>query len=178
MSKYVKQLLTDHLRDRLGDSSDLLVVSVTGMDANSNSRLRKELRSKNIDLMVVKNSMARRATSGTSLELAFQGLDGPAAVVWGGEDIVTLAKVVTQFTKDKQYEPFTARGGLMEGSVLTAEDVEAVSKWPSREEQLSLLVGQILGPGAKLAAQLNGPGGKLVSQVKKKAEGDEATEGE
>ncbi len=61
----------------------------------------------------------------------------------------------------------------MEGERLTSEQVEQVSKWPSREEQLSLLVGQILGPGATLAAQICGPGATLAGQVKQKGEGEE-----
>jgi large subunit ribosomal protein L10 len=61
----------------------------------------------------------------------------------------------------------------MGGSRLSADDVKKVSKWPSRAEQLSLLVGQILSPGATLAAQLLGPGAKLASQVKKKSEEEE-----
>ncbi|MDH3717345.1 MAG: 50S ribosomal protein L10, partial [Planctomycetota bacterium] len=68
------------------------------------------------------------------------------------------------------YEGFVPRGGVMDGASLTSEEVVQVSKWPSREEQLSILVGQILSPGATLAAQLIGPGGALASQIKQKAE--------
>ena len=62
----------------------------------------------------------------------------------------------------------------MDGKPLSAEDVKAVSKWPSRTEQLSLLLGQILSPGATLSAQLLGPGRQLASQIKQKGEGDES----
>ena len=55
---------------------------------------------------------------------------------------------------------------MMDGEVLSADRVREISKWPSREEQLSLLVGQILGPGANLCSQLVGPGRSLASQVK------------
>jgi large subunit ribosomal protein L10 len=72
-----------------------------------------------------------------------------------------------------RFGTFAARGGIMEGERLTSEQVEQVSKWPSREEQLSLLVGQILGPGATLAAQICGPGATLAGQVKQKGEGEE-----
>jgi large subunit ribosomal protein L10 len=61
----------------------------------------------------------------------------------------------------------------MEGQPLSADQVQAVSKWPSRQEQLSILSGQILSPGAKLSSQLLGAGAKLASQIKKKGEGDE-----
>jgi len=74
------------------------------------------------------------------------------------------------------FEPFAARGGVMDGGRLTAEQVRAVSKWPSRQEQLSILSGQILSPGAMLASQLISAGGALASQIKQKGEGEEAGE--
>jgi large subunit ribosomal protein L10 len=64
----------------------------------------------------------------------------------------------------------------MDGQRLSGEDVKAVSKWPSRSEQLSILVGQILNPGATLSAQLLGAGSKLASQIKKKSEEGESSE--
>ena len=73
--------------------------------------------------------------------------------------------------KDEEaFEKFEARGGVMDGEQLTPERVTEISKWPSRAEQLSMLVGQILGPGGTLAAQLKGPGGTLVGQIKSKSE--------
>lgn len=57
MSKYVKNLVTDHLRNRLQNVGDALLVNLVGLDANATSRLRKELRGKNIEVLVVKNSL-------------------------------------------------------------------------------------------------------------------------
>jgi large subunit ribosomal protein L10 len=119
---------------------------------------------------VVKNSLARRATEGTALAPAFEGSEGTLAVIWGSEDVVSLAKEVTRLAKEAKYGSFGAKGGVMDGAKLSAGDVAAVSKWPNRQEQLSLLVGQILGPGASLSAQLLAPGGALASQVKQKGE--------
>ena len=98
-------------------------------------------------------------------------------MVWGGEDIVSLAKEVISIAEDKEFEPVRAQGrrdGRLEA--VGRRQVKEVSKWPSRAEQLSILVGQILSPGAKLSAQLLGPGGKLASQIKKKSEGEEAAD--
>ena len=170
MSKYLKNLMTEELKSRLTDVSDLLLVNVIGMEAESTVELRRELRQKDMHLMVVKNSLARRATEGTTLAPAFEGSSGTLAVVWGGEDVVSLAKEITRIADDGKYEKFETRGGVMDGTKLSADDVKAVSKWPSRQEQLSLLVGQILGPGATLSGQLLGPGRSLASQVKQKSE--------
>ena len=170
MSKYVKDLITNELKSQFDGLSDALLVDVIGMESNANVELRKELRQKNIHLLVVKNSLACRATEGTALAPAFEGATGTIAVVWGGEDVISLAKEVTRLASEKRYEPFAPKGGVMDGATLSADDVRAVSKWPSRSEQLSLLVSQILSPGANLAAQILGPGGKLASQVKKQSE--------
>ena len=146
MSKYVKNLVAEHLRDRLRNIHDALLVNMVGLDANTNTRLRAILREKKIQVVVVKNSMAARATEGTPLAPLFAGLGGTAAVCWGGEDIVSLSKEITKLVRDDKYKPFEARGGVMDGEPLTAADVQRVSKWPSRSEQLSILLGQILGP--------------------------------
>ena len=178
MSKYVKDLVAGHLRHRLENVNEALLVDMIGLDANTNSRLRAELRNKNIQVMVVKNSMAARATEGTALAPLFSGLGGTAAVCWGGEDIVSLAKEVIRLVRDEKFAPFTARGGVMDGEPLSAPQVEQVSRWPSRTEQLSILLGQVLSPGATLASQLNSIGGALVSQIEQKSKGDEAAAAE
>jgi len=171
MSKYVKDMMTKDLAKRLDGVENCVLANVIGMDANKTSSLRKLLREKGIGLMVVKNSVARRATEGTSLAPAFEGVEGCHAVVWGAEDFVSLVKEVTLLDKNQvEFLEFEARGGVMDGEQLTVDRVKEISKWPSRPEQLSLLVGQILGPGARLAAQLNGPGGQLVSQIKQVGE--------
>lgn len=173
MSKYVKDLLAQELKRRLGGVEEALLVNVIGIEANNNTEMRRELREKNIELLAVKNSVARRATEGTPLAKAFAEAEGSLAVIWGGEDIVSLAKEVSRLAEDARFEAFEARGGVMDGQPISAETIKEVSKWPSRSEQLSLLVGQILGPGATLSAQLLSPGAKLASQIKTKSEGEE-----
>ncbi len=173
MSKYVKDLLSQDISSRLEGVADCVLANVIGLDANSSVALRKRLREKDICLLVVKNSLARRATEGTALEPAFEGISGTNAVLWGAEDFVSLVKEVEELNKDETFEEFETRGGVMDGEQLTPERVAEISKWPSRAEQLSMLVGQILGPGSQLAAQLTGPGSALASQVKEKAGGEE-----
>jgi large subunit ribosomal protein L10 len=170
MSKLVKDMITNDLRKRLEGVDEALLVDVIGLENNKNVALRQRLRQKNIHLLVVKNSLARRATEGSRLAPAFETADGTMAIVWGGEDIISLAKEVVKITEEKAYERVTAKGGVMDGQPLTAAQVKEVSKWPSRQEQLSILVGQILSPGAMLSAQLLSAGGKLASQIKKKGE--------
>jgi large subunit ribosomal protein L10 len=173
MSKYVKNLITDHLREQLKNVNDALLVNMIGLKSNATMRLRNELAGKNIQVLVIKNSTAARAATGTSLAPMFEGLTGTSAICWGCEDIVTLAKEITKLARDEKNKPFEARGGVMDGERLSPEQVAQVAKWPGRAEQLSLLVGQILSPGADLASQLTSIGGAIASQIEQKGEGAE-----
>ncbi|TWU54444.1 50S ribosomal protein L10 [Rubripirellula tenax] len=174
MSKYVKELVTRDIKRRLDGVEDAVLVKCVGMDANTTNELRGELEKMDIHMVVVKNSLARRATEGTGLQNAFEGASGQIGVCWGSTDFVSLVKVLVKLDKDKEkYNKFVADGGVMDGEKLDADGLKAVSKWPSRQEQISMLVGQILGPGSGLSGALLGPGRKLNSQIKKKSEGDE-----
>ncbi len=173
MSKQLKNLISDEVKQRLTGVNDALLANVIGLNSSNTFALRKELRSKNISLLVVKNSLARRATEGTPISKAFDDNEGSLAVVWGGEDFVSLAKELVAIHKKPEFEKFTAKGGVMDGEKLTAEKVIEVSKWPNRAGQISIVLGQVLSPGSKLLSQLNGPGGKLLSQIKQKSEGEE-----
>lgn len=173
MSKFVKELLTGHLKNRLQGVNDLFLVSLVGMDAITDSNLRAELRRKNIQMTVVKNSLARRTAEGTPLAPAFESPAGMLALVWGSNDVVSLAKELVRISADKKYAKLEAKGGVVGGTAIGADDIKKVSKWPTREEQLSILLGQILSPGSLLASQLTSVGGALASQIKQKGEGDE-----
>ena len=175
MSKYVKDLVTRDIKRRLDGVEDAVLVNCSGMDANTTNELRGELGAKDIHMLVVKNSLALRATEGSSIAPAFEGASGQVAVLWGSTDFVSLVKEIVRLDKDKEkFELFTATGGVMDGERLDEAGVLAVSKWPSREEQISMLVGQMLGPGASLSAALLGPGKTLNSQIKQKGEEEDS----
>lgn len=173
MSKYVKNLIADELKGRLAGVSDAILANVIGMESDKTYAIRKLLREKGINMLVVKRSLAGRATEDTSLNALFQDKLGSVAVVWGCEDFVSLAKEITAIVKSNQFAKFEVKGGVMDGDSLTPEQVADISKWPNRQEQISLLVGQILAPGANLSAQLLGSGATLAGQVKKLVENKE-----
>jgi large subunit ribosomal protein L10 len=177
MSKYVKNLLSNEIKGRLEGVQDAIIADVIGMDSDSTFRVRKLMREKGIQMLVVKRSIANRAAEETPLRPLFEEKQGSVAVVWGCEDFVSLAKEIAAIDKmDSEFPKFTLKGGVMEGESLSAEQVLAVSKWPNREEQIAMLVGQILGPGSTLSAQLLGPGSTLAGQVKQMIEDKEGQE--
>ncbi len=165
MSKFVKNLIVDQIKKELSEVQDCVLVNVIGLDAGQSGQLRDRLHEKSINIRVVKKSMAIRATEGTDLAPAFDGVSGSVAVCWGGNDFVSMVKELVELDKDDNFEAFSTCGGVLDGEALTPAAVAEISKWPTREEVLATLVGQLLGPGATLASQLIGPGGTLAAQV-------------
>lgn len=170
MSKVIKDMLVDDLKRRLQGVGDVIVVSLGTLDAQKTTALRQALRKKRIELQLVKNSLARRAMTGTPLEPAMKNAAGMLAIAWGGEDVVDLAKELDRLQGVKDFEGFECRGGALDGSGLGADDVKQVAKWPTRGEQLSLLSGQINSLGSLLSGQITSVGGMLAGQLVSRTE--------
>ena len=130
MSKYVKNLVANDIEQRLQNVNDALLVNMIGMNSSSTYILRKELRAKKINILVVKNSMAARATAGTPLARLLDGVGGSAAICWGSEDIVALAKSITDILKSEKFPAFQPRGGVMDGEQISAEQIAEVPNGP------------------------------------------------
>jgi ribosomal protein L10 len=114
--------------------------------------------------MVVQNRICRRALAETGLAPLGQLLHGPSTVVWGGSNIVDLAKALT--AEDKAVVKMEIRGGVTSGQVLSKEDIEALSKLPSREELLGMAIGKALGAAGRVVSQIRSAGGRVVAQVR------------
>ena len=167
MSKQVKDLITKELSTRLKDLEGVAVINPRGIDATKNNGIRRRLHAKGLRMMVVKNTLARRATEGSKLKGFDKLLDGPSAVIYGTTEssIPSIARVVLD--EKKADDKIELRGVFFDGEVYVGDKgVERVSKFPTREEAIGQIVSAILGPGAKLAGALKGPGGKLGGILK------------
>jgi large subunit ribosomal protein L10 len=175
MSKVVKQLMIADLQASLGDCREVLVVDVSKVDAVSTNKWRLGLQKKQIRVMGVKNALAAKALEDIGLKGIRDVLKGPSAIVWGGEDIVALAREITDAVKSVQ--KLEIKGGAIGETSLTSAQVDSLSKSPGRRELLAQIAGLIRSPGARLAGAIQGPGGKLAGCVKAigdKEEGGEA----
>jgi large subunit ribosomal protein L10 len=164
MSKPVKELLRKEMIKRFQRVDSIAVVGLTGVDAVSNHRLRGQLLAKDIHLMVVKNSLARQAFKEVRLERAAALLEGPCAVAYGADSIVTVVRELLALRKE--VPALTVKAAYMEGTSFGLEQVEALSKYPTRQEAIARVVASMLGPGAKIAAAVLGPGGTIAALLK------------
>ncbi len=174
MSKPVKNLIVDSYLRRFADVDGAVVVNLRGVDANANNALRGSLASQQMRVTVVKNTLARRAWSGMAIEPLCEVIDGPSAVVTGGETVVDIARLLVQQTK--QIPELELRGALMEGQLFMADQVVALSKYPTRSEAQGQAVQLVLSPAQNLVAAAVGPGRRVASLVKAIEEKLEAAE--
>jgi len=170
MSKPIKEMLIAHIQSRLGDVRELLVIDVSRLDAVSTNRFRLGLREKDISVLSVRNSLARRALNEVGVSALDSCLCGSSTLVWGGEDIVALSKEITRWARE--LEPIEIRGGTAEGTSLDAAAVDALSKSPSRVELIGQIAGMALGPGGRLVSALLGSGGQVAGQIKSIADAE------
>jgi large subunit ribosomal protein L10 len=165
MSKQVKSLLERDFGNRFKDLDAVAVINPRGINANKNNAIRRKLHAQGLRMTVVKNNLARRATAQTKLKGFDVLLDGPSAVVYGKASIATIARMLLD--EKKADDKIELRGVFFDGEVYTGlEGVTQVSKMPTREEAIALVIGAALSPGRKLAAALKSPGSKLASILK------------
>ncbi len=162
MGKYVKQLLEAELEKRIVEQNirDFLVVSTTGIGGVDNNVMRGELRGKGIGLMVVKNTLFRKALKAQQMDLATVLFNGPCAVVYGGADIVAVAKEIAEW--NNKIPALAVRGGYLDGSVLDAEQAEALSKMLTRAELQGQIIAIAQSPAAELASAV-GSGAVVIA---------------
>ncbi len=164
MSKPVKELVRKELKKRLGDATSLAVLGFTGVDATTTNRIRNRLAAKQVRVTVVKNALAKQAFKEMNIEQAGELLEGPCALAYGGESVVSVVRELLDIAKD--VKALQVKGALMEGALFKGDQIEALSKYPTRSEAISNLVAAVLSPGRKLAACLLAPGSKLASILK------------
>lgn len=164
MSKPVKELLRKEITDRLAGVDSLAVVGFTGVDAVTTHQIRSRLLQKDIHLMVVKNSLARSAFREIKLEAAGDLLDGPCALAYGADSVVTIVRELLDIHRETP--KLVVKAAVLEGNPFREDEIEALSKYPTRGEAIGQAVSCVLSSGANLAGCLIGPGGAIASLVK------------
>ena len=172
MNREEKQAVITEVSERLSRARAVVLTDFRGLKVEQMTEMRHQLREKGLDYMVVKNTLLRRAASGTATEALLEGLEGPNGMALGYADPVDLAKVLTEFAKTNP--KLEVKKGLLEGKVITAAQVEALAKLPSREVLLAKLLGTMNAVPQGLVTVLAGIVRSLLNVLKaieeKKAE--------
>lgn len=166
MSKFVKGLLQQDLEQVLdsGKTQEFLVVSMMGVGGVDNNVMRGELKNKGIKLLVVKNSLFKRALKDHDMKQAADLFQGPCAVVFGGDSVVDVAKELKEW--GKKIKVMEVKGAFLDGTLLDASAAANLASMPSRKELQGQVAGCVASPGAKLAGALLGPGALIAGCIK------------
>lgn len=131
-----KQKSLDALTEQFKKANAAMLVSFKNMTVAKDQELRRQLREAGVSYSVVKNTLARKAASGSLLEPAAEEFKGVTAVALSTTDPVGLSKAIAKFRKANP-DIFTFKVGIVEGKVVDLGQVEAIASLPSREELLS-----------------------------------------
>lgn len=165
MSKPVKEMIERDYVSRIEGYDDAMLISIRGIGANDNNRIRGDLAKKDIRVTVMKNSLARRAMAGTGLEPLGKLLEGANALAYGSESVVNVAREIVELVKE--FPGIELRGAVLDGQLFEGEEgVKALSKYPTRDEAIAKAVTLVVSPGRKLVGQVKGPGSNLAGIIK------------
>ena len=169
MSKYVKELMMDQLKTELDGDRSVLILDLKGLDAITEYQFRRDLRKKSIKMRVLRNTLARRVFEDMGIGGLSRFLEGPSVAVWGGDGVAELAKEIsTQVKKLKKPE---IKGGSVDGTVIGPDQVEDITKLPSREALIGRVVSLALAPVSRVISLANAPASGLLGQLKTLSEG-------
>ncbi|HEK9103167.1 50S ribosomal protein L10 [Bacillus pfraonensis] len=151
MSKAIetKQQVVTEIADKLRESKSTIVVDYRGLTVSEATELRKNLREAGVEFKVYKNSLTRRAAESVEMAELNEFLTGPNAIAFSNEDVVAPAKVLNDFAKD--HEALEIKAGVIEGKLVTLDEVKAIATLPSREGLLSMLLSVLQAPIRNLA---------------------------
>jgi len=150
-----KEALVADLHEKFKGVKAAILTDFTGLNVEQMTQLRRKLRRASVEYRVVKNTLLRRASQKTELELLAEHFTGPIAIALAYEDPVAPAKILLEFIKEQP--ALEVKAGVMEGRVLAPEDVKALASIPSREVLLTNLLALLKAVPTRLVWVLNSP---------------------
>jgi len=155
LTKAKKAVKIDQLTHELEGSTSAIVGTFAKLTVSQDFELRKVVRSAGGRYRVVKNKLAARASKGTKIEQALQGLKGVSSVAYTSGDPVALAKALSTWMQENA--EFTFKLGIVDGHVIT-EEVKQLATMPSKEQIFSKLLFLINAPAQRLVTVMNAVG--------------------
>jgi large subunit ribosomal protein L10 len=151
LNRSEKQAVIDEVSVLAAKAQTLVMAEYRGITVADMTKLRVDARSKGVTLSVLKNTLVRRAVTGTGFEVGADQMTGP--LIYGfSEDAVTAAKVVADFAKTN--DKLVIRGGVFSGKVLDVSGVKQLASIPSKEVLLAQLLGLMQSPISRTARVL------------------------
>lgn len=158
-----KQAMVAEVHAVAREAHSVVAAEYRGLTVSQITGLRAKARENGVYLRVVKNTLARRAVTGTPFECISGNLKGPLILAFSTEDPGAAARLVKEFAKgNEKLVPTLVSIG---GQLLPATDLEKVASLPTRDEALSMLLGVLIAPITKFVRTLAEPHAQFVRAV-------------
>ena len=145
--------MIQEVRERLADTAGIYVMEFPGLSVADISELRASVIDAGGRMYVIKNRLMKLAVADTEFEPLTEVLLGPNALTFCGDDPISPLKALAEFLKDK--EMGAVKAGVMDGQLLSADELARLSKIPSKMELMSQIVGGVGGPVTDFVGTLN-----------------------
>ena len=149
-----KEIWVDEARDRFVQIDNLIVTEYKGLNVEEISELRSRLRKTGYSYQVIKNRLMKLAFSTGEFEGIRELFRGPIAIAYGEGELTSVAKVFKDFCKE--HENLKVTGGLIDGEIVSVDQIKSIANLPPREIILAQLGQTILGPIRGLVNVLQG----------------------
>lgn len=147
-----KEQVVAEVGQKFQESICTVVTDYRGLDVAQVTELRKQLREAGIEYAVIKNTLARRAANNVDLSDLEEHLIGPTAIAFSTDDLIAPAKILTEFAKkNKELE---VKAGILEGEVVSSDQIKKLADLPSREGLLSMLLSVLQAPVRNFALSI------------------------
>lgn len=179
MNREQKAATIEAIAAEIDQAEAVFAVDYRGISVPQAAELRTKLREADATFTVVKNSLTERAADQVGAESLKPLLTGPTALTFVRGDAALAAKAIADYARATQLLPF--KGGLLNGDVLEADQIRAISRLPSRDVLYGQLVGIVASPVSGLVRTLNALLGGLavaLGQVQEKKQSGEIPGGE
>ena len=151
-------------KEKFEKSKLIILAEYRGINVSDDTKMRADLRKSGTEYKVTKNSILRFAAKEAKLEDLEGLLEGPTAIAFSYDDYVEPAKVIYNYAKTSEF--YKIKGGVMDGKVISVEEIERLAKLPSREMLLTQLATVLLANIRNLAV--------VINQVKENKEKEKA----
>jgi len=160
LNKNSKEQLVAELAEKLAAAKAAFLTDYRGINVDQANTLRGELHKAGVEYRVVKNTLLKLAIKGTDNECLNDYLNGPTSLTIVNDDPVAPAKVLSEFAK--KVDKFSLKGGVLDGKVLSIDDIKALADLPSREVLLAKMLGSLNAPVSNFVGVLAAVNRSLV----------------
>jgi large subunit ribosomal protein L10 len=165
-----KAAVIDEVAAQLREAEAVYAVDYRGTSVPQAAELRTRLRAADTRFRVVKNTLTERAADAADAAPLKAYLEGPTALLFVGGDAAAAAKALSDFRRASGGQLLAFKGGWMGGDVLSAEQIDAIARLPTRDVLYGRLVGMVASPLTGLAGAMGGLIGGLARQLQQIAD--------